>query len=76
MATRKQKEELIATLKFTPRTYKVELGAYGGEVYAGRVSREIYKYFKDNNMILNNTYLKEVKGYSINYDYQIKTSST
>ena len=53
MATRKQKEELIATLKFTPRTYKVELGAYGGEVYAGRVSREIYKYFKDNNIDLD-----------------------
>ena len=35
-----------------------------------------FEYFKDNNMILNNTYLKEVKGYSINYDYQIEKSST
>jgi len=46
MATKKEKEELIATLKFTPRTYKIELGAYGGEVYAGRVDRKIYDYFK------------------------------
>jgi len=35
-----------------------------------------FEYFKDNNMILKNTYLKEVKGYSINYDYQIEKSST
>jgi hypothetical protein len=35
-----------------------------------------FEYFKDNDMILNNTYLKEVKGYSINYDYQIQKSST
>jgi len=34
-----------------------------------------FEYFKDKNMILNNTYLKEVKGYSINYDYQIGKSS-
>jgi len=35
-----------------------------------------FEYFKDNYMILNNTYLKEVNGYSINYDYQIQKSST
>lgn len=46
MATKKQKQELIDTLKWTPRTYTVQLGAYGGETYAGRVDREIYEFFK------------------------------
>jgi hypothetical protein len=53
MATKKEKEELIATLKFTPRTYRVELGAYGGEVYAGRVDRKIYDYFKSRSIDLD-----------------------
>jgi len=46
MATKKQKEELIATLKFTPRTYQMLIQGYGGECYAGRVDRKIYDYFK------------------------------
>ena len=50
MATIKEQEELIQTLRFTPRTYRVELGAYGGEVYIGSVDRKIYDYFKKNNI--------------------------
>jgi hypothetical protein len=46
MATKKQKEELIATLKFTPRTYQIYIGGYGGEAYANKVDRTIYEYFK------------------------------
>jgi hypothetical protein len=46
-------EELIAVLKFTPRTYRIELGNYGGEVYAGRVDRKVYDYFKKNNIDLD-----------------------
>ncbi len=53
MATRKQKQDLINTLKFTPCTYRVELGAYGGEVYAGRVDRKIYQYFQSRNIDLD-----------------------
>lgn len=53
MATRKQKQDLINTLKFTPRNYRVELGAYGGEVYAGRVDRKIYDYFQSRNIDLD-----------------------
>ena len=53
MATRKQKQDLINTLKFTPRTYRVELGAYGGEVYAGRVDRKIYQYFQSRSIDLD-----------------------
>lgn len=50
MATKKQKEELIAVLKFTPVTYKVYVHGYGGETYAGRVDRKIYEYFKRNDI--------------------------
>lgn len=50
MATIKEQEELIQTLKFTPRTYRIELGAYGGEIYIGSVDRKIYDYFKKNNI--------------------------
>ena len=50
MATKKQKEELIETLKFTPRTYNIYIGGYGGEAYAGKVDRAIYKYFEENRI--------------------------
>ena len=46
-------EELVAVLKFTPRTYRIELGNYGGEVYAGRVDRKIYDYFKEHSIDLD-----------------------
>ena len=51
-ATTKQKEELIAVLKFTPRTYKVMLSGYGGEIVLGSIPREQYKYFIDNDIDL------------------------
>jgi hypothetical protein len=50
MATKKEKDELLATLKFTPRTYNIYIGGYGGEAYAGTVSKEIYDYFKENRI--------------------------
>jgi hypothetical protein len=55
MATKKktkaeQQEELIQTLKFTPRTYKIYMWGYGGERVLGTVDREIYDYFKDNKL--------------------------
>ena len=50
MATKKQKEELIATLKFTPRTYQIYIGGYGGEAYAGKVDRAVYDYFKEKQI--------------------------
>lgn len=54
MATKKiTAEELIAVLKFTPRTYRIEMGNYGGEVYCGRVDRKVYEYFKENNIDLD-----------------------
>ena len=50
MATKKQKEELMQTLKFTPRDYKIEIGAYGGEIYFGKVDRKIYDFFKEHKI--------------------------
>lgn len=50
MATKKQKEELMQTLKFTPRNYKVEIGPYGGEIYFGQVDRKIYEFFKEKKI--------------------------
>jgi hypothetical protein len=50
MATDQEKEQLIETLKFTPRNYRIELGAYGGEVYFGAVDRKIYDFFKEHKI--------------------------
>lgn len=50
MATKKQKEELMQTLKFTPRNYRIEIGAYGGEIYFGTVDRKIYEFFKEKKI--------------------------
>ena len=45
-----EQEELIQTLKFTPRTYRVMLSGYGGEIVLGSVPREQYEYFRDNEL--------------------------
>jgi hypothetical protein len=50
MATKKQQEELIQTLKFTPRTYNIYIGGYGGEAYAGTVDKATYEHFKENKI--------------------------
>ena len=53
MATKKEKDELIEILKFTPRTYKISLWGYGGEIVMGTVDREIYNYFKQRRLDLS-----------------------
>ena len=50
MATKKQKEQLMATLKFTPRDYRIEITGYGGEIYFGQVDRKIYEFFKEHKI--------------------------
>lgn len=50
MATKKSNEEIVEILKFTPRNYKIEIGAYGGEVYMGTVDRKIYDFFKQHQI--------------------------
>ena len=52
MATKKQKQELIDILKFTPITVTLSIQGYGGESYAGVVDRKIYNYFKERKLDL------------------------
>lgn len=53
MATKKQKQELVDILKFTPITVQVMIQGYGGESYAGTVDRKIYDYFKEHKIDLD-----------------------
>lgn len=53
MATRKQKQELVDALKFTPTTVRMLIQGYGGESYAGTVDRKIYDHFKANQYDLD-----------------------
>ena len=53
MATRKQKQELVDALKFTPITVRLLIQGYGGESYAGRVDRKIYDYFAQQRIDLD-----------------------
>lgn len=46
MATRKQKEDLMAALKFTPREIEITLSGYGGEIVMGRMSEEAYDFWQ------------------------------
>lgn len=48
MATRKQKEDLVETLKFSPGIFNIRCYGYGGEVVLGSVDREVYDYFVEN----------------------------
>ena len=41
MATTEQQQLLIDTLKFTPRTYTIQMWGYGGEKVMGTVDRKI-----------------------------------
>ena len=50
--TKKQKQELIDKLKFTPCTYQVIIGGYGGEIVMGRVNNAVVDYFRKNRIDL------------------------
>ena len=49
MATEKEKQELIDTLKFTPATYKLTIWGYGGEIAIGRLTEAQYEFWKDKD---------------------------
>lgn len=49
MATDQEKEELIEVLKFTPRTYSINVSGYGGEIVIGKISQEAYDYWTEKN---------------------------
>lgn len=50
MATKKEKQELVEILKFTPVTYSVQVSGYGGEIVMGKVDRKIVDYFEENDI--------------------------
>ena len=50
MATKREKQELIDTLKFTPTPVRIQIYGYGGECYIGSVSREQYEFFKSKRI--------------------------
>ena len=45
-----EQQKLIEVLKFTPRTYTIQLWGYGGEYVMGTVDRKIYDYFKQRRL--------------------------
>jgi hypothetical protein len=53
MATQAEKQQLIDTLKFTPRTYKISMWGYGGEKVMGTVEREVWDYCMKNQVDLS-----------------------
>jgi len=46
-------EELVAVLKFTPRTYKISMWGYGGEKVMGTVPRESWDYCMEHQVDLS-----------------------
>jgi len=53
MSTIEEQEKLLQVLKFTPRTYKIQLWGYGGEYAMGTVDRKIYDYFRYRRLSLS-----------------------
>ena len=49
MATKKEKEELVEILKFTPQKVVLSLWGYGGEIAYGKINKEQFDYWKDKD---------------------------
>lgn len=47
-----EQQKLIEVLKFTPRTYKIQMWGYGGEKVMGTVDKKIWDYCNDNQVDL------------------------
>jgi len=43
-----EQQKLIEVLKFTPRTYKISLWGYGGEIVMGTVDKKVWNYCVKN----------------------------
>lgn len=52
MATKEEKQQLIDTLRFTPRTYKIALWGYGGEKVMGTVDPKVWDYCMEHSVDL------------------------
>jgi hypothetical protein len=52
MATKEEQQQLIDTLKFTPRTYKISMWGYGGEKVMGTVDPKVWDYCMEHQVNL------------------------
>jgi hypothetical protein len=52
MATQEEQQQLIDTLKFTPRTYKISMWGYGGEKVMGTVDPKVWDYCMEHRVNL------------------------
>jgi hypothetical protein len=52
MATTEEQQQLIDTLKFTPRTYKISMWGYGGEKVMGTVDPKVWDYCMEHSVNL------------------------
>lgn len=52
MATQDEQQQLIDTLKFTPRTYKIQMWGYGGEKVMGTADPKVWDYCMANQVDL------------------------
>lgn len=52
MATKQEQQQLIDTLKFTPRTYRISMWGYGGEKVMGTVDPKSWDYCLKNRIDL------------------------
>lgn len=52
MATKEEQQQLIDTLKFTPRTYKITMWGYGGEKVMGTVDPKVWDYCMEHQINL------------------------
>ncbi len=71
MATKEQKDKLVETLKFTPRTYKISLWGYGGEKVMGTVSREVWDYCLANQIDLQDIAWNSDAAENLNVDEEM-----
>ena len=53
MATQEEQQQLIDTLKFTPRTYKISMWGYGGERVMGTVEPKAWDYCMEHQVDLS-----------------------
>ena len=53
MATVEEQQQLIDTLKFTPRTYKISMWGYGGEKVMGTTTQEVWDYCMEHQVDLS-----------------------
>jgi len=68
--TIEEQRELLQTIKFTPKTYKVEIEGRGGEIVVGKVPREAYDYLEDNGIDIEEFIEDEENEFAVPEEYQ------